>query len=148
MIQVREARLEDLEAIVSLLIELQEVTTLHGPIEPASVKNSYESMLGSREIYRIFLAVEGQEVIGLVSVVLYKTLLHPGGTGLINELVVTEAARGRGIGRRLVQSVLVVAGELGMDEVEVGTEIGNLSARRFYAAAGFDQEYLLLGMEL
>ena len=148
MIEVREARLEDLDAIVSLMGQLQEVTTLDGPVDPASVKSSYESMLRSRGMYRNYLAVEGQEVVGLVSLVLYKTLLHAGGTALINELVVAEAARGRGIGRRLVRRVMAVARELGMDEIEVGTEIDNLTARRFYRAVGFDQEYVLLGREL
>ncbi len=34
-----------------------------------------------------------------------------------------------------------------MDEIEVGTETDNAAARRFYKKNGFDEEYVLLGME-
>jgi len=34
-----------------------------------------------------------------------------------------------------------------MDELEVGTETGNGPARQFYRKCGFDEEYVLLGME-
>lgn len=148
MIEIREARLEDLEAIALLLDQLVGVTAQHGPVERASMKNSYETMLCSPEIYRNYLAVEDEGVVGLISLVLYKTLLHAGGTALINELVIVEGARGRGIGRRLVQRAMAVAREQGMDEIEVGTETDNATARRFYGSVGFDQEYVLLGREL
>ena len=138
----------DLESVVLLLEQLGEVTSLQGPLDPASVKSTFQAILGCPDIYRCYLAVEGARVVGLASIVLYKTLLHSGGTALINELIVAEGARGRGIGRRLVKRVMVLARELGMDEVEVGTETGNAAARRFYENTGFDQQYLLLGKEL
>jgi ribosomal protein S18 acetylase RimI-like enzyme len=130
------------------LDQLKQVTTLHNPLDPASVLSSMQTMLRFPDIYRNYVAVDGERVVGLVSVVLYKTLLHAGGTALINELVVAEEARGRGIGRRLVRRVVEEARERGMDEVEVGTEKGNSAARRFYVSHGFNRDYLLLGREL
>ena len=147
-IEIREARLQDLQAIAALLDQLAEATSLHSPVEWASLKSSFQTMLRCPDIYRNYLAVDGGRIVGLVSLILYKTLLHAGGTALINELVVAEGARGRGIGRRLVQRVIEVAREQGMDEVEVGTEKDNIPARRFYKSQGFDQEYVLLGWEL
>jgi GNAT superfamily N-acetyltransferase len=147
-IGVREARLGDLEAIAALLDQLKEVTSLPGPAGRASLKSSFQTMLRCPDMYRNYLAVEGERIVGLVSLILYKTLLHTGGTALINELVVAEGARGRGIGRRLVLRVVEVAREQGMDEVEVGTETDNIPARRFYCSQGFDQEYVLLGRQL
>ena len=35
----------------------------------------------------------------------------------------------------------------GMDELEVGTEKTNEGAQAFYKKCGFDEEYVLLGME-
>jgi GNAT superfamily N-acetyltransferase len=131
MIEVREARRQDLE-----------------PIERDDVRCSYEAMLRTPELYRIIVSVENDRVVGLVSIVLYKTLLHAGGTALINELVVAEGVRGRGIGGKLVEAAISEARRLGMDEVEVGTEIENAAARSFYRRVGFDREYVLLGMEL
>jgi ribosomal protein S18 acetylase RimI-like enzyme len=147
MVEIREARPEDLEAIVALLGELREVTSLNGPVESASVKTIFEQMLRLPDVYRNYLAEENRRIVGLISLVLYKTLLHAGGTALINELVVSQRARRRGIGRKLVEAGIAAAREQGMDEIEVGTEIDNRVARRFYRSAGFDAEYVLFGRE-
>ncbi|MBN2552081.1 MAG: GNAT family N-acetyltransferase [Spirochaetales bacterium] len=147
MIEIREAGPEDLEAIVALLGQLKEATSLNGPLSSVSVKTTCEQMLRLPDVYRNYLAVEGRRVVGLVSMVLYKTFLHPGGTALINELVVSESARRRGIGRMLVEAGIAAAREQGMDEIEVGTEIDNRVARRFYRSVGFDAEYVLFGLE-
>ena len=93
------------------------------------------------------MAAEEQRVVGVLSMVLYKTLLHVGGTALINELVVSRSFRGRGIGGKLIERAVSEARERGMEEIEVGTEQDNNSARRFYSSVGFDREYVLFGRE-
>jgi putative acetyltransferase len=52
----------------------------------------------------------------------------------------SEAARGRGIGRRMVDHLLAVAAERGYARVsiETGTSEGFAAARALYAGAGFD----------
>jgi ribosomal protein S18 acetylase RimI-like enzyme len=148
MIEVREARLEDLDAIVSLMDQLKRATSQHDAVTTAGVRTSLQTMLRFPEIYRNYLAVENEEVLGVVSLLLYKTLLHAGGTALINELVVAEEARGRGIGRKLVEAAAAAAREQGMDEIEVGTEVENYAARGFYRSVGFHRGYVLIGMDL
>jgi ribosomal protein S18 acetylase RimI-like enzyme len=148
MVVIREARSEDVQAVLPLLEQLRKVTALHDPVESRLLEKTLEDMLRRPDTYRNYLAVEDGRIVGLITLVLYKTLLHPGGTGLVNELVVAEDARGRGIGRSLLDAAISAAREQGMDEVEVGTEIDNLGARDFYRRLGFDQEYVLLGREL
>ena len=148
MIEIREARLEDLEEISALVRQLEEVTTVSTRMEPSSLERVLQSMLGQPETYRTFLALDSGRIVGLLSLLLYKTLLHAGGTALINELVVSEAHRGRGIGRALVQKAIDVSRQTGMDELEVGTEKSNSAALGFYAALGFDSQYVLLGRQL
>ncbi len=99
------------------------------------------------DVYRNYVAVEHSRVVGLISLVFYKTLLHDGGTALVNELVVSSSERGRGIGTQLVKAGIAAARECGLDEIEVGTERGNRDARRFYKNIGFNLEYVLFGME-
>ena len=147
MIEVRQACADDLDGMVELLGQLEEVTETPTPVSRPTVQRTYEAMLRSPQIYRNYVAVEGRQVLGLISLVLYKTLLHERGTALINELVVAGEARRQGIGRRLVQTAIAAARECGMDEIEVGTETGNEAARHFYGEVGFDREYVLFGME-
>ncbi len=147
MIEVRELRSGDLDAIVSLLGKLGEVTSPGSPVKDRVVHRTYELMARFRDVYRNYVAVEHSRVVGLISLVFYKTLLHEGGTALINELVVSGSERGRGIGTQLVKAGIAAARECGMDEIEVGTERGNRDARRFYKHIGFNLEYVLFGME-
>ena len=147
MIEVRELRAGDLDAVVSLLDQLGEVTSTGNPGEDRSIHRTYELMVRFPDVYRNYVAVEKARVVGLISLVFYKTLLHEGGTALINELVVSNSERGRGIGTRLVKAGIAAARECGMDEIEVGTERGNRNARRFYEHIGFDLEYVLFGKE-
>jgi ribosomal protein S18 acetylase RimI-like enzyme len=147
MIEIREAKDGDLGAMVELLQELSRVTSSYGRIEKKAVQNGYRAMLDLPSVYRNFVAIEEGRVVGLLSMIFYKTLLHEGGTALINELVVSQNQRRRGIGRMLVEAAIRLAIEQGMDEIEVGTEQNNLAARRFYASAGFSREYVLFGRE-
>jgi ribosomal protein S18 acetylase RimI-like enzyme len=104
-------------------------------------------MQSSPGTYHNLVAEVQGRVVGLLSLVCYRTLFHQGGTALINELVVQAGQRGRGVGRLLVREAVRRARAAGMDEVEVSTESGNRAAAGFYRACGFHRRYVLLGME-
>ncbi len=59
------------------------------------------------------------------------------GIGRIGLIAVAEAARGRGLGRALVQGALAWFREAGCREVRVATQGTNLAAQRLYQAFGF-----------
>jgi ribosomal protein S18 acetylase RimI-like enzyme len=143
---IRVCRQEDLPAILPLLGQLGEVTAA-GELSLAQLERVFAEMAAAPQFYLNVVAVERDNVVGLISVIFYRTPLHGGGTALINELVVDKATRGAGIGRRLVEHARAEAVARGMDELEVGTEQDNRAAQSFYARCGFDQQYVLLGME-
>ena len=145
---IREMLHQDLGEVRALLAELAAHTTRgeahRGEIDAEGI---LAAMSRTPEFYSNWVAVEGTRVVGFVSLVFHKTLFHPGGTALINELVVAGDRRGRGIGRLLVARAAEEARGRGMDEIEVGTERENAAAQSFYRAVGFDEEYVLLGRE-
>ena len=55
-IQIREARLDDLEAITALLDQLKQVTSQHNLPDPASVLSSMQTMLHFPDVYRNYLS--------------------------------------------------------------------------------------------
>jgi ribosomal protein S18 acetylase RimI-like enzyme len=65
-------------------------------------------------------------------------LTHPdkGTEMFLNELGVDEPARRRGIGKALTEALADVARQRGCHGMWVGTETGNMAARRTYEAAG------------
>jgi GNAT superfamily N-acetyltransferase len=146
-ISIRPCEAGDLPVVLDLLVQLSE--SAHGApgFKPKVLSRLFVEMEQSPGFYHNLVAVCDNQVAGFISMVFYKTLFHEGGTALINELVVSQAFRGRGIGRALVAKAKDEALARGMDEIEVGTEYDNLPARSFYQKCGFDQESVLLGLE-
>ncbi|MEW6525029.1 MAG: GNAT family N-acetyltransferase [Bacillota bacterium] len=146
--QIRTLEITDLPAVAGLMEQLAESARTHAAPDIGLMANLHEQMAAMPEVYCNLVALVGGQVTGFISAIFYRSFFHRGGTALINELVVDRTHRGTGVGSRLVASVVDEATRRGMDEVEVGTEKTNEAARRFYRAAGFDEEYVLLGMEL
>lgn len=145
---VRLCRQDDLMEILALITELGEVA--HGDDHPTDLKKVQQIFMEMEilpQIYLNLVAELSDHVVGFMSVIFYRTVFHKGGTALLNELIVTRKERGKGIGKSLVQRAKEEALLRGMDEIEVGTEKVNVNAQKFYHKCGFDQEYVLLGME-
>jgi GNAT superfamily N-acetyltransferase len=148
MIEMRELRGGDLESVRGLLAQLAAHAGTGGrSVARIDIESIFGEMRETPNVYQNWVAVEGERVIGFLSLMFYKTLFHDGGTAQINELVVEKDRRGEGVGRLLIERAVAEARRRGMDEIEVGTEMGNAAAQRFYRKNGFDGEYVLLGME-
>ncbi|MCR4403667.1 MAG: GNAT family N-acetyltransferase [Firmicutes bacterium] len=85
-------------------------------------------------------------VIGLVSYHIHPNLYHSGPTALIEECVVSEDSRGRGVGEELVAAAIEAAKRAGCEEISVSTMFENEGTQRFYRRLGFGDEALLLEM--
>jgi ribosomal protein S18 acetylase RimI-like enzyme len=96
----------------------------------------------------MLVAKDNEHILGFVNFTTRKTIMHPGPSGLIDELVVSKSSRGSGIGKRLIAAVIERCRELGCCEVEVSTEKSNARARRFYKSCGFDEDAVLLEIDL
>jgi GNAT superfamily N-acetyltransferase len=136
----------DLKAVSDLLNELKEAASTDLDFHEEGLKTVFQAMDDSNVYLNVVAEVDGK-IAGFISVVFYKTLFHMGGTALINELIVSRNYRGKGIGRLLIERAKEEAITRGMDELEVGTEKTNEGAQAFYKKCGFDEEYILLGME-
>jgi GNAT superfamily N-acetyltransferase len=146
-ILIRAVAEEDLGSIVELLRELTDFAHSAIELDIAHVQRLYSTMLNNPHQYKNLVACLNGSVIGFISVVYYLSFFHRGGTALINELIVSAEHRNAGVGKALVQRAVCVSSQDGMDEIEVGTERDNRRGIAFCKAAGFDEEYVLLGME-
>jgi GNAT superfamily N-acetyltransferase len=81
------------------------------------MKNSAHQMLVARNTTGV--------IIGFVNFTTRRTILHPGLSGLIDELVVSKTSRGSGVGKKLILAAIDKCRELGCCEVEVSTEKSN-----------------------
>lgn len=91
---------------------------------------------------------DNDKVVGFVNFTTRKTIIHPGLSGLIDELVVSRSHRGLGIGKNLLLAAIEKCRKLGCCEVEVSTEKSNTHAREFYRRCGFEEDAVLLEINL
>lgn len=147
VIEIRLCKQSDLPNVISLMNELKEVASSGHQLELENVQTIFSDMEKLPEIYLNLVAEVSGKVVGFISMIFYKTIFHKGGTALINELIITQSERGKGIGHSLVQRAKEEALARGLDELEVGTEKTNEAAQQFYRKCGFNQEYILIGME-
>ena len=68
--------------------------------------------------------------------------------GFIHDLLVTDAARGRGAGEGLLNAAIEWLGERGMPRVVLGTAAQNENARRLFDRRGFRPTMIEMTLEL
>ena len=79
----------------------------------------------------------GEEIIGLATLVIYR--VPTGMRGYIEDVVVDEKARGRGIGEALLRTCLEEAARQGVPQVMLTSNPGREAANRLYLRVGFEQ---------
>jgi ribosomal protein S18 acetylase RimI-like enzyme len=144
---VRTCEEKDLPAVVGLITQLAEVSKIEKEFQLNQFRKMFQKMAELPDIYSNYVYETNGKVTGFISIVFYMTFFHRVGTAQVNELVVDDHFRGQGIGQALMQAAELEARQRGMDELEVGTEKENQAAQQFYRKYGFDEEYILFGME-
>jgi len=115
--------------------------------------------LGKRETRKIFIqqlksgkvfivAEEGSNFLGVVSLSVKLDIQNSGKMGWIDELVVREENKGRGVGRKLMESVRREAKKKGCLELYLYSSKKRKGAHKFYRKLGFKDTALFFWKEL
>ena len=131
---IRKANSSDVKDIIRLLVELAVYEK-----EPDAVKVTEEELIrdgfGSNPRYECLLAEFNSEVVGLAFFTpRYSTWV--GDTLHLEDLVVTEKMRGKGIGTLLYREFLLQAKHRGVNRVEWSVLDWNKTAIDFYKKSG------------
>jgi GNAT superfamily N-acetyltransferase len=81
-------------------------------------------------------AWRGDELVGYACLYWHFSSTQAAETVLMNDLFVSEAARGRGVGRALIEAGATVARERDAIKLEWSTQPDNLTAQRLYDSTG------------
>lgn len=146
-ITVWRATEADLPSINKLLAELIEAVQDRESFDLERAVQNCRALLNDPAHYML-VAKDAGGIVGFVNFTTRQSVLHPGTSGLIDELVVLRSARSRGTGRLLIRAAIDKCRQLGCCEVEVSTEKTNAAARRFYKSCGFEEDAVLLEMNL
>jgi len=83
----------------------------------------------------LLLARDGEQIVGTTTVIVYTTPFWI--KARLDEVVVDESARGKGVGAALVKASLDIAREKGAEVVELQSGVQREEANRLYPRMGF-----------
>ena len=93
-----------------------------------------EDIVQSTHVH-LFIAQEGAEVLGMLSLVVFP--IPTGIRAWVEDVVVDELARGKGVGRALSEYALQVANEKGALTVDLTSRPSRVAANQLYQKVGF-----------
>jgi N-acetylglutamate synthase-like GNAT family acetyltransferase len=130
--RIRRARRGDADAIGNLLKEL-------GYAQGSDAQTT--NWVISHPEIEIFVASDSlDKPVGMVTLSHRPQLRLRGRIGTVDELVVTESWRRKGVGRALLQTVVERARALSMKRLEIVSHVTRLeTAIAFYASCGFSE---------
>lgn len=143
MIQLRPARLEDFDQLLVLFRQLWPTKL----IVPARLREVFARVVATP--YKYYLcAVDGERVIGLGAVSFKDNLWQEGVIAYVEELVVHEDCRGRGIGSQLLEHLTALASERGCRRIELDSGFQRPDAHRLYERHGMAKRAFLFSRVL
>jgi GNAT superfamily N-acetyltransferase len=136
-VSIREAVADDLPALIRLYSEL----SLDDPRENPAAIERYEAALeaiGRIPGHHVLVAEDEMRLLGSVTVIIEPNLTYQGTSfALIENVVVSEAARGKGTGKQLINAAVEIARNAGCYKVTLTSNKRRTDAHRFYEGLGF-----------
>ena len=99
----------------------------------------FRRFLAPSEDGLLLAAHEGEEILGYACLYWHFSSTQAVETVLMNDLFVSEAARGRGVGRALIEASAAVGRERGAARLQWSTAPGNVTAQRLYDSTGAER---------
>ena len=130
-IKIEEATLSDMDALVGLLKELFSIEK-DFLFNKSLQRRGLALMLEKDKSRCILVAKTGQKIVGMVSLQKLVSTAEGGLVGLIEDMVVSHAFHGRGVGKRLLTSIEMWAKDQGLIRLQLLADKNNMHALRFY----------------
>ncbi len=117
-------------------------------LDAAAARRLFERMRSYPD-YRLYLAVLEGEVLGAFALLVMDNLGHLGApSGIVEDVVVLDGWRGRGIGKEMMRFAMDRCREKHCYKMVLSSSRHRLDAHRFYRSLGFDRHGYSFGVDL
>jgi len=130
--EIRALKKEDLEGVKKLIEELEKVEMEIAPF--LSIFNEY---LQKKDGICWVIEIEDGVIAGFLSCFGQRLLHHIDWVFEIQELIISRAYQGKGLGRILLEKLVATLKEKNVFSLEVTTNKKRINAQEFYKSVGF-----------
>jgi GNAT superfamily N-acetyltransferase len=134
-LQIAPVEASEYERLLPLIAAYQRFYEVEA-IDEERNRSFFRRFLAPSEDGMLLGAREGGEIVGYACLYWHFSSLSAAESVLMNDLFVSEAARGRGVGSALIEASAAVARQRGAAHLEWATAPGNLTAQRLYDSTG------------
>jgi ribosomal protein S18 acetylase RimI-like enzyme len=136
MIEFKPLTAPDIETIVSMMQEFYAIDNY--PIKSDVSKALFEEFISNKNLGKAWLIVSDNEIVGYIILTFVFSFEYQGRIAFLDELYVTEKARGKGIGNEAIAFIKTKSHELSLKLVYLEVEPHNKKAQKLYLANGFE----------
>ena len=145
--RIRTATPGDTETLVELMTCFYREASFG--LQRDDARSAFEELLKTPAAGRIWICEQASEAIGYIVLTLGFSMEYGGRDGFVEDLFVQPPYRGRGAGKRLLETLIGESTRLGVRALHLEVGRDNQRARRLYRARGFkDNDRCLLTMQL
>lgn len=101
-----------------------------------NISENYLRQIIESENSHLFLAIENEDVLGMLTVGVYKT--PTGIKAWIEDVVVDNKARGKGLGRKIIQHAIDFTKSIGASTLMLTSNPARVAANELYQSMGFE----------
>jgi ribosomal protein S18 acetylase RimI-like enzyme len=142
-VDIRQAQLRDVPALAGLLEELF-ATESEFEADRDVQEAGLRLLLTEPGDSVVFVACRGGALVGMVSLLAQASTALGGRAYVLEDMIVTAAERGGGLGGQLLDHALAHADAAGARRVTLLADADNDGARRFYARRGFTRSGMVV----
>ncbi len=131
---IRDAKAEDMKQVLDLVQELADFEKEPNAVE-VNLDNLKDHGFGNQPLFHCFVAETEEKIVGIALIYpRYSTWKGP--AIHLEDLIVTQSMRGKGVGSALLDSVVKYGGSLGVKRISWEVLDWNEPAINFYESKG------------
>jgi len=143
LLQIKQCTEDDYSSILKLLKQLWP----NRKLKNETLKKVYTIALKC-EKQKLIAALIDNQIVGFCSLTIKNNLWQAGNLGHIDELIVDNNLRGKGIGRKLMNEIVQIAKKNKCNRIELDSAFHREEAHQFYENIGFEKRAYLFSKEI
>ncbi|MEC5167271.1 ribosomal protein S18 acetylase RimI-like enzyme [Flavobacterium sp. PL11] len=136
MIQFKCLAIADIETIIEMMQDFYAIDNY--PIDIELSKSLFHEFLADKNLGKAWLILLDNKIVGYVILTFIFSFEYQGKIAFLDELYLSQKARGKGIGRKTISFILAESKKLALKLIYLEIENHNQNAQKLYIASGFE----------